>query len=683
MATFQQGSPNNIPTALPSTAPIETPVNNMTAAAISAVGTLATEGYKMDVKSDSRSDFEGLLKQYDKDIQASEDSENFAAYAEKQMDTLVAGNPELASLRKELTNLSEAEYQRTVPTLLLQLRGEAAMKKAIRRAPGLRKEIASIANQTLSFDPSGATVRAIMRGLEAKPDGTDDMSWMQKEVAKDYQSTFGDYMITPEGQPDYAGMGNALRGLRTSERTFENTQRSVEQGQIAEQDGVTASISSMSEMLGQHSRPALIATQNILQGIQSYEEFERVKPQLMAQWENYKNSANLWIDNKASEIQVSGANAQFKQDRIDDFKSQAFAGIESILNSSSSTEYENNLKMYDYLTKDLKMNFSKANTTLASIQANMPGLMQQGFPALLSSDLEMQRTLKNLISKGFTDATPEQAKELSLQNMVASLQSNQNFQNLSAEERKEVAVNNAKHLKEVLKTYDGGKLSQYDLDALGNSYATVAQTLDTQNSEDVANVIELLADPKLTDIINQMQTSGLSDNVISAEILADSNIEALTNYMNEGLIASINNLDLPTKGTKVIYNMDEGTFSFTDDWRVEQNTGNFREVQARMYRYKNEVLNKGNKVVRAIGSLKDHDPSISGLSTNQMSQRLFLSSLRRAGVQVVGTAEDMPTQAPTAAESARIDRDQVVRDLEKQIEELTLQLQNETINKES
>lgn len=666
MVGFVQNTGVDIQTTLPNTTPVGTQSESIGPQVVETLANAGASIYRTSLLTEAQEGAQEVLQQFNSDLQAAEDAGTLNAFTDSQLTAIANESPEYKGVVQELRRINQATQQGTAPRLLLQLRAEAALKRTINRAPGLRSEITRAARDVLNFDPSGALINALLNSDDS--DASAQAKSIQWENRQNFQYLQENNLPALSLQDPDSFQTNRERVERHKAVIAQQDQikENSEQQAITEGNSIAAFEQTITEGLSLQFDDLTIGVRNVLGSIRTTEQLRAAKPELRSQLAQLQQSANTYIDNEFNQLRTTGPGAKLAQEARERAKQNALGGISLLLEQDDFTVVEQNVALLEFMQQDLKMNFVDANASLAYVQQNMPGWIQNVYPTILARDLGTEQRISQLVNSA-VNYDPNFIRQIDMRNQLASLVDVRAFEGLSRDERRSVATKNYALLEEAVRNVDEATSSPDAVDRIGNAYATVAQTLDPSNTEDSRRAVNLLASPAFSKLADSM-VSGRNGNVTS-EIVADSAIASMTNYIRN---AGLPDVAGSRFATDVTYDYSTGSFTITDIQQPGPSatpsaagilagegagvTGAARRARPRRDA---ETVRTLNRALEGIYNLRSHDPSIANLSRAEVAQ--FIVGGRLGNVNTVGAPQELQLPVQSSQRQQRIDFNQTVR----------------------
>ena len=660
MPGFVQNTGVDIQTTLPNVTPVGTQSESIGPQVVETLANAGSSFYRGYAIGAAEDDAQEVLQQFDADLQAAEDAGTVDAFVDSQLTTIANESPEYQGVVNELRRISQANDQGTAPRLLLQLRAEAALKRSINRAPGLRSEITRAARDTLGFDPSGALINALLNSKNSdSSQRAADIQWAARQDFQYLQNNpeAGPAVFDANGNLDFQANREKVQRYQAVEATQNTIREASEQKSITELDTIVQFEQSVTEGLSLQFSNLTAGVRNILGSVRSSDQLRAARPQLRSLLTQLQQSADAYVDRQYNGLRTSGPAAEEAQASRQRTKQNALGGIQRLLEEDDFTVVEQNVAMLEFLQKELKMNFVDSNSTLSYMQTNMPGWIQSVYPTLLTRDLGTEQRVRDLVASA-VNFDPNFLRQTNMRNQLATLTDVRAFEGLSESERRAVATANYGILEEAVRDVQSATASPDAVNVIGNAYATVAQLIDPSNTEDSRRAINLLADPRFVTLADSMVNS--QNGEITSEVVADSAIATMSNYVRNAGIPDIAGTDISELAS---YDYSTGMFTLPDRGTAEVTTGSMtgipRVTGIVITRRDRETVRTLNRAIDGIYNLRRHDPSIASLSRSEVAQ--YIVGGRLQGINTVGSPAELVLPEQATQRQQRVDFNQTVR----------------------
>lgn len=655
MATFTQTGPADLNTAVPQVRTVEPKVST-TANMISTIGAAGIELYKEDVRQDAKSSSEAVIGQLNQDLGDIDKGVDLTDRISAQLSEFAENNPHIQDLKKTLGGLKTAEQQRKGAKLLYTLRAESELKRVLARAPGLRKEVTSIAANTLGVDPTAATISAILRGLEPK-DTSKDKDYLHEEWKRVDQQAQQLGMQSATFIPGQTGWQDVIRRreqVNQVESAF--AQRTEIATRIQNGEQVTPEL--ISEFGAQvaigitaQSDELIPAISNLIRSTETDEQYSEFLPTIMGQLDAYQASFTQALNATYAPVMADSKNLDMWTKQKQENERLVTNTIDQLRTMASDrTLLQNRLKGVQILTDQYKMDFLTSNKLLARLEVSAPGLSRDLFTSFNVKNLDERGAITDAIRDAVRGMPADEVKKMDLSSMVDVVTGDRNLDDLDADQRERLSKKSLNTVREFDKNYKGTPdlYTSGDLEGAAKAYATVLAMQGKYNTDDWAEVANLTSSPAFAAVVKNLQDNG---DKFTAEILADSAVKAAGKAAN----GSINDIfkrylhdaigpDWMGNKASVVFDADSGKF-ILNKYRVPTH-GPLRNF-ARTY---NSNLGLGvNKLNLMVSNLMDngltqHDPSLAGLDRSQLAYVLSQRLMQDNGIQMVGELKPIPKQ---------------------------------------
>lgn len=658
-------------------------------AQFAAIASAAQDGYGMWAQSKAYKDMFNVTKQLDSDIADIGAGRDISSRLSSELSELSKNEPALKELASKLDTLDLGAKQHQQAKLLFTLRSEQAMKKAVSRAPGLRNEISQIASNTLGFDPSAATIKLLLRGIDSewaemnsgsaeKIDVTEKKR-VHEELLK--RNVVADLGSTPEEmEHNYGPNKRKLDEIMKLETQQQSIAANLASGVIDEKEALASTTRLATLQYGTRLESVNAIINNIIPRIKTYEDFKLVQEEWIPQLSALKSQMSQSISSLYDSLNFSDELRVDAQKHRDILIENATAGLEAILASDNITEFQTKATVLKNLQSSLNLDWSEANVTLATLNSAMPGGASSVYQVLLTSKPDLGDSLKDSVRQGFMSADPETRMKMNLNGFLSTIVDSKAFENLSQEQKANTLYLSLLSVEQANKDFadDPNRFSAQDIDSLSNAYATALQLSSQMPGEYWDKVSTQAATPLFRKMVDQLSTSKNPDDNWKAEILSDSAIEAANRYMEKALGTYASNATkFKDVGIKdLVYDRSTGRFNYTEpeisDLNIYKGStggavkiGNYYSAKGNMKAF----INAFDENLTTIDTYKNHDEKLRGLTKEQLIEVVAVPKLRAMGITIVGDAPEMPEYVKVE-KPEDIKMEDLIRDVTRQIEEL-------------
>lgn len=678
MATIKQTGSFNLNTDTPQIQTV-TPKTSSTASNLQALTGVGDSLFRSHIAHSALNESEKVNEQLNSDLAAIDEGQDLGNELVRRMGEVAEADPRLRDLSRSLGAMKTAESQRKGAVLLHRLRGEAAMKSVAARAPGLRPEIARLVSTNLGFDPTGATINAILKGALADSSGASQREdWYDKQIATNLLSKGITPMMREDGHLDTAHNVAKLGEVQQLEARMSTLTASIESGEILEENQIAEYGQVYQQLMGNQLNGINSTILNILPTLSSQGDYATFKQQIIPQLATLETQLQQRIDTDFSSLNISG-KSRAEMDRIrQQVKDSATSGLKAILESGNMTDFQVRAELFTSLQQDVGMNWTQANQTLALIADKMPGAIQSLYTAINVKDLDMRGQLVDMLKQGLT-VDEKGVRALNLTNLVDVMVDREAFSNLNKKEKEAVARDSLRVVKDFTANFETRYHNPRDVDAVANAMASTLQLSSQFVASDWDEIARVTNDglPRLIEVLEK----GDTDAQMKANILADSGIEALQRYVSTSIMGSFieqRNRNMGRDNASAIqYNMGTGQLLITREapptiWGGIKSLAGGSSATRDTTRLVDEL----NKTVNTLHSLSKYDPQLEGMTKPQIMFSLIGRDMVNAGFTPVGKAPEMPkATTETTAETTAVSLDELTQRLSRRVEDLKMSLQ--------
>lgn len=638
MATFTTTPTTGFSTALPNIQVANDGGNNTVGNTAALLGDAAIKGYKTYVKYDASNKMDKVLQQFNQDLQAVEEAGNAEEWLNNNFDMLAEQNPEITSMKGTLGNFKTASQQRAGVALLFQLRAESELKKTIRKAPGLRSEIAAAARDTLGFDPSGALVNTLLRGIAADQQETTGKSDLQRTSELVADQLVRDFGIAPamnqDGTYDYQKNVTRLSTAQASKDAAEQDEKLFKAGQITERDRVDRGMARVSSQYDNYMSDVISSVSQSLPNISNPEEMRVFKEEVIPALNLLKRNVSSQMSRDLDALPVSADGRDYLVSKKDGFMNRTFGVLDEFVAGEEYTQLVQSLEAQDIMMKRYQMNFDQSNLVLTTLKRSMPGLVNIVLESALASESGAIGNFENQMMEALNISSVEDLKKMELQSFTNIIADDDGFNNLSRDQKIASAKTNFKSLSKILKDYDTLDIVRGDYNGIARSLAAAYGTEEFQDRETKNNFIDLISSNNMVGIISDISEFA-EDGKAKASVLADRTSDYLYTQVSRNVIPDVmDQIRHPYQANiKYIFDNNTGTLSAIQG-ETKKAATYFDKTLAPKESV--DLVNRFNNSVETLYSLREYSPTLANLSRGELAQVLFSGSLRNAGVTFRG-----------------------------------------------
>lgn len=670
MVDVVQTGPVDIRTTLASVEPTQVSTGT-TGAAIAALGDLATKGYAQYAKGKAQADAREVLTTLDSDIEEWKRTGELESVLNANIDEMAKQHPALKEYFNSMKSLSLAEKQGKAIPVMLNLRAEAALKRAISRAPGLRSEIASITKETLGFDPTGATIEVLMEKFGTETSSTGP-SYEDKQVLDEAYKRDVVPVYNSDGSVNYTATRKYVNTKISYDAEVKEIERKRKAGLITEADSIQAMDRQFRNLSNARLANMRAAILNVSAGIRTQEELNTVMTQLAPYIETYKQESMAFASSTYDQFPVTGENAGALRTAKENFIKDNNAILDGLTASLTVGEFNQRLEASKYLMENLQMEWTEANQTMALIAKVSPGLIPQVSSMIIAQNPDTQRRVSQMIAQGISTASPEMLARADLSKLISVMADRTAFDKIPDDDKPALQESYFKKMKEMVSKGETSKLSDQDITQFSNLFVASLQLSEAGYDKNAGEISAVTSTAEFSDMVNRLSKMG-GDNAVKAEILADSAIKANTSYMREKGVDAISRLASSpfVGGSTLSFNAETGTLSVSFGGRPavgrpEENTRARDSLKRAVSNY--------NKSIKAVSNLSSHDPSIDNYNEGQVAALFAVEPLRSIGAEIVGKVPEVSRM--TTEQRREVDFDKLVNDLKMQLIEGRTEMQD-------
>lgn len=600
-------------------APVASAVPEMATQLFNTANSIDTEVRKEEVR-------EGMQENLDKFNQDMETD----ADTNSRLDLIAKNDPQLKRLTQQMKKLAAAGDQ-GVASSMLQFRAEASLKEAIARAPGLRNELRGVAMQTLGFDPTGATIKALM----AKPTATADPN-------KGLRAKWQDYMLK-NNLPVADKTGNPLDDAQLNQQYLIHSSYNSRIDRLEETTSDTLQ-GNLDAINGKFASQAWNINQgfvNLSEGVQNEADFKLLKTEGFSEARTFANTYATQIEKQYARIPLQGlSEADIKS--VESSKRRALAPVNSMLemlDSKDMTEFGTAIELVNTLDAKAKLDFTENFPTAARMVKNFSGFVQGAASEVLSSKLQLRTDIGNVISQAITG---DQQKKVAFNDYLDVMQGQIPFENLDVDRRRDVATNAWSTLKYAVKNPELALAADQNVEEVGRAYAVVLQSFNPNDPDEQREAQALLVSDAFIGI--QDKVAKLDGGTLKAEMIADTGTAMVVNYMTGAGLADANE-QASKSGKTIEFNIDTGSFFAVDSGVADRTRQPVRKGAQRKIE---QIVDNLNKSAKAFNSYRMHDELLKGMSKEDALQYAVHDSLKAQGIKIHGNPKDLTQETPSA-----------------------------------
>lgn len=640
---------NKIETSLANTQVVQNPLSS-TANNLQLAGNLALEGYRGYVLNDANRRSQEIVQQLDGTLQDIDDAQSLSdlsavgASLSAQISDLASSDPRLANYAASMGSLNTAIQQRKGAKRLYELKAEAALRETVAKAPGLRSEITQIAARNLGFDPTSATINAILRGIDQEQVQGVEKNWYHEHMAK--QLVSAGVAVTPEMAlgGDTQALTTLYNQINTAQGNIDQINNQLASGETTVQNSISDIQTNLSSVINAQTTPLLNSVINNAMALSTEDEFLQFQTNLKTGAAGARQSIENNVRGFYSTIKT---NSPEERRLLEEAATVTIANVnamfDGILNQDNITSFQNRAKSLQFLRDSLGVDMITGNKFLAQLEQVSPGITSNLGVQVLAQNPMAYESLRGEISKSFDSLSSTDPKRRTLENSLKVLENYRAFSNVSEEDREAVIKNMPSFLDGYLQVYksDPKLLSPQDYKAAGNAAATMMQLSSQFAGSDWDRVAKMGATPGFQHLIEQLQ-KGDDDSKQMASIVSASYNEAVLNTIKRTIPDGIKDMNLvldlskgevvnkSTPGGKAGYSLD----GRTDPVRIAKLAwhGDPHSFD-KLAREKTAEL---NNYIQTVYDNRHLDPTIAELDKGQIAHLLTQSLRGTKGVSFVG-----------------------------------------------
>lgn len=702
MAEYTQGKTSELQTYTPNTQLVE-PAISSGPAMFAAAAQGAAEGYsKYSIfKADQES--RDVVDSLNQDLQDIEDGVDLSGRLSSSLAKLAENNPHVQELSKSLGTLGTGAKQRQQAKLIYTLRAEAALKKSVSRAPGLRQEIAATASRNFGFDPTSATVNLLLKGIDdewkaMQKGGAEPDLYLLKKTYESAQAAGLPGVYNPQDPQGSIDHNNALiHRHRKYTADAEDAAKALTSGSMSEQDAIAAYGRATRGVLDAQLSGILSTYNNMAAHVTTEEGLRALQVEFLPQVQALSAELSSNLATSFGQLDLSAEGRATAQTIQDDLEQSITKGLNLVLESKNFGQAQGRVRLLEMFQQDWGMDFAMANKALVTLNSMMPGTMSSVLPIALMNSAGSLSQIKEMIIDGFNSADPATRKQAALGNFIASLQDQTAFEKMSEDDKKTNMKISVEYIKGIQQGLEKGKLNmdEVEFEELSNAFASGLQLSNQFVSKDWTAMAKLSTAPVYHAMIKHLE-NGSPEQKFKAAVISGSAIEASQKFLSKDLPTAIKGSPtLSGKEDLFYFDQETGELSFKQHSKVAEQYSNYSSrstvkktldifsdsIDTRLGRMASDEFREATKVVTdfksvldSVEAMKHMDPDLKDLSRAQIAELLAGRALRGAGVNMVGEATPIPV-AGKAERAQAIDEEQLARDLADATENLKHSLQ--------
>lgn len=640
---------DRIETSLPDVQTVQHPVST-TATNLQIAGNLATEGYKGYVLNDANRRSQEIVQQLDgtlqdiEDAQSLETSNAIGASITNQINELADKDPRLATYAASMGAMNNAIQQRKGAKRLYELKAEAALRETVSKAPGLRAEITQIAARNLGFDPTSATINAILRGIDQEK--TTDTSvadnWYHKDMV-------GKLVAAGVAVPPEVALGGDTQSLvtlfnqvNTAQGNIDQIKNTIETGSSTVSNSISDLQTNFTAVISGQMTPLMNSLTNSALSLQTEEDFLQFQSELTTGSAAARQSITNNVRNFYGTIKT---NSPEERRLLEDAANVTVANINSmfdgVLNQNNLTNFQNRAKSLQFLRDSLGVDMLTSNRFLSELEAVSPGITSNLGVQVLAGNPAAYQALRNQISASFDSLSAGDPRRRVLESRLKVLENYRAFSDVSEDDRENVVKGMPHFLDGYMKIFDSDPtlLTPNDYKSAGNAAAAMMQLSSQYAGSDWDLIAKMGAKPGFQHLISELE-KGDEDSKTIAGIVSSSYNEAVLNTVRRTIPDG-------AKGMNIVIDLESGTVSNKTEGRAPAtrrgpaaNLGTTNYSATMAHNVENRAQGKVdelNNYITTVYNNRHLDPTIKDLDKGQIAH-LVASSLRgTAGFNFIGS----------------------------------------------
>lgn len=654
MPTFIKPESQGIDAKLPNVAVVNNVPSNTVGNNIALLGNAAVEGYKTRIRSEAQRGMEGQLDKLNQDLQTAEDAGDMGEYLNNSFKELAKIDPSIVQFKDRLGSFKTAEQQKAGVLSLLQLRAEAEMKKTIRKAPGMRKEITSIAAGILGRDPTGAMVNSLLSTLKTKADPSPRKTSYQL-AAEQTSGNLVDEGFQPifdiDGELDVPANASLWSAFSTAKRDLEAAEKKVIKTDRDEADLINAKLNMYTLQVNNKTKNIIKSYLPLVSQINSNEDYEAFKTQAVPAISELIGSIENSVEVMFANMPNSSKGKEFIESRKEGLVNSLVGPLQRILDSEDYTVAKQRSQVFDHLTNNIKMEVSEADESLRILSAVAPGVLNTILPLAMASDGELSNMASGIYTN-FNNASVEDIKKMDMRAFTNLISVDNAIDQASTEERINMSKKAFKITKELFSKYDWKSAENGSHDIMARTLGTSFKTIGYGDAKSQSNFTNMIVGQDLGGVVQAISDKA-ENGKVKAGILADNTNEYLFNYTKRTAIPDLSDTkNHPYYSGSVGYVLDTSTGRLvTERTTPSKKTVNSPMMENIEYKAAKDKADKYNGIIDTLYSLREYSPKVAELSKGELAQVLFGRDLKSAGISFRGE-EYVP---PIAVQSSKED----------------------------
>ena len=654
MATFSDQANVQINTTTPDIQVVDNKPSNTFANNAAILGNAAIEGYKTKVRFDAKNSMEGVLDKLNEDLQQAEDEGTVGEMLNESFDNLAKQDPSIRALKSRLGSFKTAEEQKRGVLSLLQLRAEAELKKTIRKAPGMRREITSIASGILGRDPSGALVNTLLSSLNASSDSREktDRDIYSAKIAGNLAGIGLPAAFDEQGNYDLDTNEKRWISVKEAEKGVDKAKQDRELGKVRDRDVIEAELRALDTRFNILVKDAYNTFGPLQSAIHDTESYGTYKSVVIPALAEFRDSMTLSINSRIASLPANSADREYLESRRESIIENNVAPLERLLKMEDNTVVKQTLDFHKTLMETYNMELSQANTVLSALQQFAPGVIQQIIPMVLSSSPEdAQQLTSSLINSINQIGSPEDIKKVDMAKLIKTLSYDGEFEKLGTDDKIKQAKKLSKFTKDMFEKYDWNEAHPSAYEATSRAVMGSMSVMPYANTASKENYMDLLLDQGMPEFIGNVGKFAV-DGTAKSEVLADQTNEFLYTSGKEVIFGNLKDA-LRNPGDKsvrrIIFDNETGMMS-----SVSSRDDSVSDSMSNMYRVSGGINNskilknvdRFNKTVDTIYNLRESSPTYANMTKPQIATALFSDEMYSIGVEFRGEPVTLPSSEP-------------------------------------
>lgn len=645
MATFTSESAGSFNTALPNIQVYDDKPNNVVANTLIGMApmgmALAEKGITKHYTNKAEEDMKRVTKEFSDNLQQAEELGTQGEFLNKSFEALAAQDPAIRELKGKLGSFNTVEQQRAGASILFQIKAEAELKKAIRRAPGLRSEIAAAATETLGFNPSGSMINMLLKGIDS------DLQDLSKGGMTDKQKgdisvnnrLISEYDVAPIYNPDGTSDSQTniamLNQLGENKRQLEHDKSLREKGIITEQDMIYNEANRIGNVYSMQIDGLVAAAVNVQPDIDQEAEYEAYSNQALPALRALRTQMVQDYKRRLGYLANTAEGSKYADSIIEQKVDGFFGGLIQLAEGGDMSAYNQRMQTYSVMKEQYNMSFAESNQVLTVLQDSFPQLINTIASIAIVNEPDTFDRVSNQLMQALNMTSPEQLKAMDLKSFTKVVSSDSAFDRMSEEEKLSASRTTFKVLDKEMKQFNPKQYSYMDYDSLSRMFANAFGTTAYHDEETVVNFTDLLVSGNLPKMIDGIEKEA-TDGGVKAGILADSANEYMLDAVRTEIVPDISQRALDKQNITLNYNQDTGHMDL-----VYKNS-----TSKRRYDRVTPAVARFNNAIDTMYELRGYSESTKDMSKAEISQLFFRDVVRRSGIPLIGTPTEvrMPQQ---------------------------------------